>query len=74
MTKGEADVLVIGAGAAGLAAARDLSGAGLGVRVLEARQRIGGRVHKNKTGFDLIGLFVGSAAVEIRRWRRAVKP
>lgn len=45
MTKDEADVLVIGAGAAGLAAARDLSGAGLCVRVLEARGRIGGRVH-----------------------------
>lgn len=45
MTKDEADVLVIGAGAAGLAAARDLSGASLGVRVLEARGRIGGRVH-----------------------------
>lgn len=45
MTKDETDVLVIGAGAAGLAAARDLSGAGLRVRVLEARGRIGGRVH-----------------------------
>src|SRR5438477_4308703 len=25
--------------------------------------RTGGRVHKNKTGFDLIGLFVGSAVL-----------
>lgn len=40
-----ADVLVIGAGAAGLAAARDLATAGLSVLVLEARDRIGGRVH-----------------------------
>ena len=37
-------ILVIGAGAAGLAAARDLSRAGCEVIVLEARDRIGGRV------------------------------
>lgn len=38
------DVLVIGAGAAGLAAARTLHDAGLRVAVLEARERSGGRV------------------------------
>lgn len=38
------DVIVIGAGAAGLAAARRLTAAGLGVVVLEARNRIGGRI------------------------------
>jgi monoamine oxidase len=36
--------IIIGAGAAGLAAARDLSRAGAEVVVLEARDRIGGRV------------------------------
>ncbi len=37
-------ILVIGAGVAGLAAARDLVAAGEEVRVLEARERIGGRI------------------------------
>lgn len=37
------DVIVVGAGAAGLAAARRLMAAGLAVQVLEARDRLGGR-------------------------------
>jgi len=37
------DVIVIGAGAAGLGAARRLAAAGIAVRVLEARNRVGGR-------------------------------
>lgn len=39
------DVIVVGAGVAGLAAARRLLGAGREVVVLEARDRIGGRAH-----------------------------
>ena len=40
----DADVVVIGAGAAGLAAAADLGRAGVRVRIVEARTRIGGRI------------------------------
>lgn len=39
-----AEVIVIGAGAAGIAAARALTQAGVAVAVLEARGRVGGRV------------------------------
>jgi len=39
-----ADVLVLGAGAAGLAAAQELSQAGLRVVLIEARDRVGGRI------------------------------
>lgn len=41
----QCDAIVVGAGPAGLAAARDLSRGGKKVVILEARTRIGGRVH-----------------------------
>ena len=42
--RGGVDVVVIGAGLSGLAAARVLARAGCGIVVLEARERVGGRV------------------------------
>lgn len=50
----EADVAVVGGGIAGLVTARELSRAGLGVVVLEARERLGGRVWTDRRlGRDL---------------------
>jgi monoamine oxidase len=48
----EADVAVVGAGLAGLAAARRLDAAGLDVVVLEARDRVGGRTLNEPVGDD----------------------
>ena len=50
MADRDADVVVVGAGLAGLAAARDLSQAGASVVVLEARDRVGGRVLNHPIG------------------------
>ncbi|HJU92181.1 MAG TPA: NAD(P)/FAD-dependent oxidoreductase [Pyrinomonadaceae bacterium] len=49
----EADILIVGAGAAGLAAARELSAEGLKVIVLEARNRIGGRINTHLDKFPV---------------------
>ena len=48
----EADIVVIGAGAAGISAARRVLAAGRKVIVLEASSRIGGRCATDATGFE----------------------
>jgi monoamine oxidase len=61
----EYDVVVVGAGVAGLAAARDLCAAGLRVRVLEARDRVGGRVYTLRDGTHPVPVELGAAFVDI---------
>ena len=57
------DVLIIGAGAAGLAAARDLSVAGRKVIVLEVRDRSGGRIFTYKDPSSPVPIELGAEFV-----------
>ena len=50
MSQPSVDVAVVGAGLAGLTAARRISAAGHGVLVLEARERVGGRLLNEEIG------------------------
>lgn len=58
-----ADVVIVGAGLAGLTAARELAKAGIDVVVLEARERVGGRTYSRTaddgTILDLGGQWIG---------------
>ncbi len=49
-TERQADVVIVGAGLAGLSAARTLASAGIRVVILEARDRVGGRVYTRPAG------------------------
>lgn len=59
----DVDVVVVGAGLAGLTAARDLEAGGVRVLVLEARDRVGGRTLNhtlaNGEGIEIGGQWVG---------------
>lgn len=56
-------VLIIGAGAAGLAAARAISSAGKQVTLLEARDRIGGRVYTHHDNASHLAIELGAEFV-----------
>lgn len=54
------DVIVIGCGAAGIAALRRLHDAGLKVIGLEAADRIGGRIHTVEFGANIVDIGAAS--------------
>ncbi|MDT9684514.1 NAD(P)/FAD-dependent oxidoreductase [Streptomyces sp. TRM76323] len=69
-TADHADVVVVGAGLAGLAAAHHLSSAGLAVRVLEAAPRVGGRMatdHVDGFRLDRTGQLLNTSYPELHR-------
>lgn len=51
---GEVDVVIVGAGAAGIAAARRIAAAGRSYALLEAQNRIGGRVFSDRGNFGVL--------------------
>jgi monoamine oxidase len=57
------DVLIIGAGAAGLMAARELTKQGLQVIILEARNRLGGRIYTQQPGNFSVPIEAGAEFV-----------
>ena len=72
------DVVVIGAGVAGLAAARRLTDAGVNVVVLEGRDRIGGRIltvrdERSPVPIELGAEFVHGSADEVLEIAREAK-
>lgn len=82
-TEPDVDVIVVGAGLAGLAAARTLTSAGRTVQVLEAADAVGGRVRTDvvdgylldrgfqvlNTGYPALAGFLDVGALEVRRFR-----
>lgn len=71
------DVVVVGAGFAGLSAARRLVHAGKSVIVLEARDRVGGRVFNHHLGGGVIseagGTFVGPTQNRVQALARELR-
>jgi monoamine oxidase len=62
-TSNKTDVVILGAGAAGLAAARTLTEQGYDVLVLEARERVGGRIFTHRDRNSPVPIELGAEFV-----------
>jgi monoamine oxidase len=75
MDNEKVDVIVVGGGLSGLTAARELANKGLSVRVLEAMERVGGRLHTKTHAisstesikYDVGGQWVGPTQYHIHK-------
>ena len=74
------NVLVIGAGSAGLGAAQELMYKGCNVKVIEAQNRKGGRIHTIDLGDNKVDLGaswihgIGPGAGPLKRWKGIISP
>jgi monoamine oxidase len=66
MLEFDCDVAIVGAGAAGLAAAAELAGSGRAVLVLEARERLGGRILTRRVAGTALPLELGAEFIHGR--------
>ena len=77
---GRIQVLIIGAGAAGLGAANEAVKQGLTVKILEAKGRVGGRVHSEKMGQHCVDMGaswihgIGPGCGDDEEWRSKENP
>ena len=74
----ETDTVIVGAGAAGLAAASELASRGHRVLILEARERIGGRILTDRTVPALVPIelgaeFIHGSSSAVMQWLQAAK-